>query len=60
MVSSHKKFWIAIFVSKTIPVGFNFSIDTHVLAKHSVSFIFLFIMEADFFCKSLKILQYEI
>jgi len=60
MISPHKKFWIAIFIYKTYPVGFNFCIGTYVLAKYYVSIIFLFIMEADFLCKSLKILQYEI
>ncbi len=49
MVSPHKKFWIAIFIYKTYPVGYNFCIGTYVLAKYYVSFIFLFIMEADFF-----------
>ena len=54
MVSPHKKFWIAIFIYKTYPVGFNFCIGTYVLAKYYVSFIFLFIMEADFFMQILK------
>ena len=55
-----KSFGLLFLFLKSIPVGFNFSIDTHVPAKHSVSFIFLSIMEAYFLCKSLKILQYEV
>ncbi len=52
-----KSFGLLFLFLKSFPVGFNFSIGTHVPAKHSVSFIFLFIMKTDFLCMSLQIWQ---